>query len=116
MNLKHFDPSEFNCQVTGTNNMEKDFLKKLDELREACGFPFTITSGYRHPTEHPIEAKKDVPKCSGPPIAADIIITNAVFRLKIVEEALRLGFAGIGIADTFVHMDTRGTTPVMWTY
>jgi len=94
MNLKHFDPSEFNCQVTGTNNMEKDFLEKLDELREACGFPFTITSGYRHPTEHPIEAKKDVPGTHAQGIAADIKITNAVFRLKIVTEAIRLGFTG----------------------
>ena len=116
MNLKHFDPSEFNCQVTGTNNMERDFLEKLDKLREACGFPFTITSGYRHPTEHPIEAKKDVPGTHAQGIAADIKITNAVFRLKIVTEAIRLGFTGIGIADDFVHVDTRGTSPVMWTY
>jgi hypothetical protein len=39
-----------------------------------------------------------------------------VFRLKIVTKAIELGFTGIGIADDFVHVDTRGTTPVMWTY
>ena len=116
MSLKYFTREEFDCQVTGTNNMEREFLEKLDELREACGFPFEVTSGYRHPTKHPIEAKKDVPGTHAQGIAADIRITNAVFRLKIVEEALRLGFTGIGIANDFVHVDTRGTTPVMWTY
>ena len=114
--MKYLTHGECNCQVTGTNNMEKDFLEKLDKLREACGFPFQITSGYRHPTEHPIEAKKDVPGTHAQGIAADIKITNAVFRLKIVTEAIRLGFTGIGIANDFVHVDTRGTTPVMWTY
>ena len=61
MNLKHFKREEFTCQVSGTNNMEQEFLEKLDVLREACGFPFEVTSGYRHPTLHPIERKKDVP-------------------------------------------------------
>ena len=50
MNLKHFKREEFTCEVSGTNNMEKEFLEKLDELRAYCDFPFIITSGYRHPT------------------------------------------------------------------
>jgi len=29
---------------------------------------------------------------------------------------MAIGFTGIGIADTFVHVDTRTTTPVIWTY
>ncbi len=58
MSLKHFTREEFDCQVTGTNNMEMEFLEKLDELRAYCGFPFVITSGYRHPTMHPIRKKE----------------------------------------------------------
>ena len=58
MSLKHFKKEEFDCQATGTNNMEQEFLEKLDKLRGACGFPFEVTSGYRHPTQHPIEMKK----------------------------------------------------------
>ena len=38
-------------------NFDEDFLKTLNAIREECGFPFTITSGYRSP-EHPIEARK----------------------------------------------------------
>ena len=116
MSLKHFTREEFDCQVTGTNNMEMAFLEKLDELRAYCGFPFVITSGYRHPTMHPIEKKKEVPGTHAQGIAADIKITNAVDRLKLVKAALSLGFTGVGVAKDFIHVDTRGTTPVMWTY
>jgi len=116
MSLKHFTREEFDCQVTGTNNMEQEFLEKLDQLRGACGFPFEVTSGYRHPTKHPIEMKKAVPGTHAQGIAADIKITNAAHRYSIVANALNLGFTGIGIDDNFIHVDTRGTAPVIWLY
>jgi len=116
MTLNYFTKEEFDCQASGTNNMEQEFIEKLDELRAWCGFPFVITSGYRHPTLHPIEKKKDVPGTHAQGIAADIKITNAADRLKVVQAALQLGFTGIGVSSNFIHVDTRGTTPVMWTY
>jgi uncharacterized protein YcbK (DUF882 family) len=116
MTLKYFTREEFDCQVSGTNNMEQEFLEKLDELRAYCGFPFVITSGYRHPTLHPIERKKDVPGTHAQGIAADIKITNAADRFSLVNNAVKLGFTGIGVASDFVHVDTRGTTPVIWIY
>lgn len=116
MSLKFFTREEFDCQVSGTNNMEQEFLEKLDKLRASCGFPFVITSGYRHPTLHPIEKKKDVPGTHAQGIAADIKITNAADRLKVVTAAIGLGFTGIGVSSDFIHVDTRGSTPVMWTY
>ena len=116
MTLKHFTREEFDCQESGTNNMEQEFLEKLDELRAYCGFPFFITSGYRHPTLHSIERKKEVPGTHAQGIAADIKITNAADRFTLVSNAVKLGFTGIGIEDGFVHVDTRGTTPVIWLY
>lgn len=115
MSLKHFKPSEFNCSHTGLNDMRPEFLARLDRLREVCGFPFVITSGYRDPT-HPAEAKKAVPGTHSQGIAADIRVANGAQKYKIVSEAAKLGFTGIGIADTFIHVDTRSTTPVVWTY
>ena len=111
----NFSKEEFDCKHSGKNEMKPDFMAMLQDLRTKYGKPMRITSGYRHES-HPIEAKKDVPGTHAQGIAADIKITNAVFRLKIVEEALRLGFTGIGVASDFIHVDTRGTTPVMWTY
>ena len=45
--FKYFKLSDFDCQETGENEMDLDFIMDLDELRESCGFPFIITSGYR---------------------------------------------------------------------
>ena len=95
--------------------MDHDFIHRLDELRERCGFPFRITSGYRDAT-HPSEARKSQPGTHNQGIAADIAVSNGFERMNIVHEALKLNFAGIGVAKGFVHIDDRKTTPVMWTY
>jgi uncharacterized protein YcbK (DUF882 family) len=113
--FKYFKLEEFDCQETGENDMQEEFIYALDRLREECGFAFTITSGYRSPT-HSIEAKKAVPGTHSQGIAADIKVTGGAQRFKIVEQAHRLGFGGIGVAKTFVHVDIRSTTPVLWVY
>ena len=115
MKFEHFDIDEFDCQETGENQMDTDFIYALDELREACGFPFRITSGYRSPS-HTIEARKSSPGTHSEGIAADIAVSGGAQRRAIVENAIRLGFNGIGVAKTFVHVDKRKTPPVMWTY
>ena len=112
---RYFDISEFDCSHTGNNEMKHGFLLKLDTLRYKCGFPFKITSGYRDKT-HPIEAAKKVPGMHSTGMAADIAVSNGAEKYKILQEALALGFTGIGIADTFIHVDTRITTPVVWSY
>ena len=115
MKFKYFDISEFDCQETGNNNMSEGFIHKLDALREACGFPFKITSGYRDPS-HSIERTKRTSGTHSLGIAADIRIHHGADRYTIVQTALSLGFTGIGIAKTFVHVDVRESTPVIWTY
>ncbi len=113
--FKYFDLSEFNCQESGVNAMSPDFIHKLDELREACDFPFKITSGFRS-VHHSIEAKKMVPGTHSQGIAADIAVSGGTQRMIIVQKALSMGFTGIGVAKTFIHVDTRETTPVLWCY
>ena len=116
--MKHFHIREFDCTHTGTggDNMDPEFLAKLDELREICGFPFRITSGWRDAT-HPVELRKAQPGTHNQGIACDIAVSNGFERMNIVHEALKMGcFNGIGVGKNFVHLDTRKTTPVMWTY
>ena len=116
--MKHFHLREFDCTHTGTggDNMDPEFLELLDMLREICGFPFRITSGWRDAT-HPAEAKKEKPGTHNQGIAADIIVSNSLDRITLVREALKMDcFNGIGIGNGFVHLDGRKTTPVMWTY
>ncbi len=115
MSLKYFKVEDFNCQETGENEMCPDFLQKLDALREVCGFPFIITSGYRSPN-HSIEAKKVRPGTHSQGIAADIKVVGGAQRMAIIRNASIMGFNGIGVAKGFVHVDTRETTPVAWKY
>ncbi|MDB4278357.1 D-Ala-D-Ala carboxypeptidase family metallohydrolase [Deltaproteobacteria bacterium] len=113
--FKYFKLSDFDCQETGENNMDVDFIHKLDELRAACGFPFHITSGYRS-EKHSIESKKAKPGTHAKGIAADIAVNGGAQRMAIVRHAVTLGFNGIGVARGFIHVDVRDTTPVMWKY
>tara|TARA_R100001198_G_scaffold20596_1_gene10393 strand:+ start:711 stop:1061 length:351 start_codon:yes stop_codon:yes gene_type:complete len=114
--FKYFTREEFVCQATGENEIEDELILALDELREACGFPFVITSGYRSP-EHPIELRKAKAGTHAQGIAADIAVSSGVQRHTIVKKAIELGFTGIGVAGGFVHVDIRPTdAPVMWTY
>jgi hypothetical protein len=49
-------------------------------------------------------------------IAADIQINSGSEGYVIVKWAMEMGFNGIGIAKNFIHVDTRNTVQVMWTY
>ena len=88
----------------------------LDELREtvaASRLPSRLAIAL-HSTRQSASKEKGGTHTQG--IAADIAVSDGVQRMTIVKEALEMGFGGIGVARTFVHVDMRATTPVMWTY
>lgn len=120
MNLRYFELEEFACQGTGKVEMDEAFLRKLDELRHICGFPFIITSGFR--------TKEHNDRIGGAPNsqhlfgrAADIQAYGAN-AYKIIAEAKALGFTGIGIQQKgsfnsrFIHLDTKQGAFRMWSY
>lgn len=113
--MKYFSYDEFKCKETGENKIKPDFVARLDLLREACGFPFVITSGYRSPS-HSAEKAKEKPGFHAQGIAADIAVKNGIERGKIVRAAIDLGFTGIGVASDFIHVDTRDGELVLWGY
>lgn len=115
MELKHFKLKEFNCTHTAKNEMDESFLLRLDELREVCGIPFKITSGYRDKT-HPVERAKDKPGKHSEGIAVDIYAPDGITKRTIIKHAIELGFNGIGVGSTFIHLDTRKSYPVIWGY
>ena len=49
-------------------------------------------------------------------IAADIKYNSSFQAYMIVKNALEMGFNGVGIAKTFIHVDTRKDVPKMWSY
>lgn len=116
MSFRYFTREEFACQETGENEIKDEFIERLDALRDACGFPFVITSGYRSP-RHSIEAKKkNGPGRHAAGDASDIAVVSGSQRFIVVDNAIKLGFNGIGVAKGFIHVDTRDTAKVIWTY
>mgnify|MGYP001262393033 FL=1 len=115
MDFRYFTVEEFACSETGENDIRWDFVSALDDLRGVCGFPFSITSGFRS-HRHSIEAAKEKPGQHTLGNAADIAVSNGAERYAIVSNAIKLGFKGIGIARTFIHVDTRESEGVIWTY
>jgi zinc D-Ala-D-Ala carboxypeptidase len=113
--MRYFKLSDFDCQETGNNEMSEEFLEKLDELRHVCGFPFIITSGYRDPS-HSIEARKAKAGTHARGIASDIRINNGNEAYQIIKHAQSMGFNGIGVAKSFIHVDIRKGMPVVWSY
>jgi|TARA_B110001450_G_scaffold59642_1_gene56386 uncharacterized protein YcbK (DUF882 family) len=113
-NFKYFKTEDFACRETGENEISKDFIHALDQLREACKFPFIITSGYRS-KEHSVEKRKQNPGTHAQGIAADIKVSGGAQRLAIVKHASAMGMS-VGVAKTFVHVDIRKTPAMCWCY
>lgn len=123
-NLRYFMLSEFDSpdEPGSGKNMNVGFLKLLDQLRHVCGFPFTITSGYRTPAHN--QSLKDGGRKSVDDsahtkgFAADIATDSSWARITIVKTALDLGINRIGVGKNFVHVDVDPEKPkdVMWLY
>ena len=115
---KYFSLDEFVCSETGEQDMCPEFLKALSHLREICGFPFIITSGFRSESHSVEKAKKNQknPGVHTQGIACDIKISGGgAHRLAIVKHASAMGMS-VGVARTFVHVDTRKTEQMCWCY
>lgn len=113
--IPHFDDSELRCKCgCGQLQTDKDFLNKLSKLRELCGFPLTVTSYFRC-CNHPEEASKAVPGWHNKGMAIDIVKPQGIRGYLLLKNAIKVGFTGIGVAKTFIHLDTRDT-PAVWGY
>lgn len=99
-------------------------VKKLDALREECGFPLLINSGYRCP-KHNLEVShtgETGPHTTGH--AVDIRVDRGrAYRLLAL--APKYGFTGIGIQQKgggrYIHLDDlpndiNQPRPTVWSY
>ena len=111
-NIKHFSPEEFMCSHCGKVYMKESFMYALDQLRDACDFPFVVNSGYRCPDHNDAisSSGRDGPHTTG--YAADIAVMGEKAYLLIAKGSHN---------QRFVHLDTlnESTTrprPWVWTY
>jgi uncharacterized protein YcbK (DUF882 family) len=115
----YFKLEEFDQPGTpGTGkNMSPAFIMQLIKCREIARIPFNINSGYRS-VEWELKQKRSGFSAHTKGLAADIQAIGTGNRFIIVEAAIKSGFKRIGIAETYVHLDTDPDKPqgVVWLY
>ena len=116
-----FSETETGCRCGKcgkAQGMTNNTIKLFDALRETCGFPLHMSSGYRCPLHH------DNPGgAHGDGEAGDIKVDRQR-AFRVLENALILGFTGIGVkqkgANRFIHLDISSNSdklrPVIWSY
>lgn len=115
----NFKKEEFDCKFTGENNMQHEFMVKLQAIRTEFGKALKVTSGFRS-TKHPIEAQKTNSygeHTQG--TCADIFCDNGSDRYKLISLALKHGITRIGVAKNFLHLGIGGKNlpnNVIWEY
>jgi hypothetical protein len=116
---KYFSDKEFkNCSPScSINDMDKEFMDKLDILREKAGIPLVITSAYRS-REWDLSKGRSGNGAHTKGVAVDIRCNNSHNRFLILKACLEIGFKRIGIANTFIHVDDDSSLPqeVIWGY
>ena len=130
MLTKNFAISEMECKCgCGTADMDEDFMKILQNIREDMNRPLKISSGVRcanHNSKVSSTGKDGphVPSTNGT-AASDILIAGAD-ALRLIDIARKHGISGVGIsqrgnhAKRFIHLDTISDNhhprPTMWSY
>ena len=112
--MNYFQKREFACPCCGKDDIDPDFVLRLNEARGYARVPFIITSGVRCEKHN-----KEVGSTSRNHIegkAADIACTEGWKRLRIVRGLLQAGFKRIGIGKTFIHADTMDLPASIWVY
>lgn len=119
---KYFDTSEFECSCYSCDELwvDSDLIALLDKIREYVGQPVHVTSGYR------CKSKQAMLKESGRLTAvgtsqhelgkaADLVSFDWSGKdLAIV--AQECGVKAIGIANSWIHIDTRSDKIRRWSY
>lgn len=119
---EHFEISEFACHCgrreCDAPPMRAEFLFLLEQLRQRVGFPLVPTSGTR--CEYWNRKVGGAPRSEHTKGNAVDLAATPGKRELIAKAADELGFGGIGVGATFVHVDGRkrktGEPPMTWTY
>lgn len=106
---ENFNLTEFECTHPEHRHVQVDteLVNKLQKLRNRLGLPMKINSAYRC-----TERNKQVGGAAKSQHllgkAVDISLHNQKLDIKtIADMAQKIGFKGIGLYDTFIHLDVR---------
>jgi uncharacterized protein YcbK (DUF882 family) len=125
----NFSTDEMQCHCgCGANEMDEEFMKMLQQLREEAGFAFRLSSARRcikHNSNVSTAKTKAGIHTFGK--AVDILVghVNTTKTLRLIKQAQDIGFTGLGLAlrgarpKRFIHLDSRDSSfslPAVWTY
>ena len=115
----NFELEEFNCPCDEPcqQSLSHDLGLKLQLLRSRVG-PLIINSGLRCPDYNKkIGGVKSSYHLTGEAVDIDTSKWGGSRKFELIEAAIELGFTGIGIAISFIHLDVRqDRDPAVWTY
>ncbi len=113
---KNFREAEFACPCCGKYTHNVRLIMSLEKLRRLCGHrPVRVNSGTRC-----AEWNKAVGGASGSKHltgeAADVVVQGIVPEhvAFLCKEVVAFDHGGIGIYDTFTHLDCRHSGPARW--
>lgn len=113
---KHFNSDEFDCQGTGCCKetiINEKLLDILEMNSEQFGKPIRINSGYRCP-KHNAEVGGANGSRHTKGDAADIAI-HGIMPQSVAQFNESKGVKGIGLYNSFVHLDTRDAKSFWYT-
>ncbi len=111
--MNYFSEKELSCPCCGVNGFKKETLKKLNLLREACGFPITLNSAYRCEAYNTLKGYTQT-HATGQAVDPGVSHKQA---FKLLELAPKFGFTGIGfrqkgsVSGRFMHLDDLPEIP-----
>lgn len=120
LKLKYFRPQEFDHPA----EMDPDFLKRLDRLRNDAGMGMVITSDYRTEEENEaIGGFHNSPHLRGLAVDCQPLGRSVRNRMRLIHTALDLWIEGdwpglgLGIYDEHLHLDADDELrrPHQWT-
>ena len=115
--IKHFTRAEFACPCCGRSDMDLDFVRRLDRVRERLGRQLVVLSGFRCAERNRrVGGVADSAHLRG--LAADLRCEGSRFRLELLDALRGEGFVRLGLASYFLHVDADPglTRNVLWIY
>lgn len=117
----HFMSREFDCGcgICAEQRLSENLLNKLEEIRVKYGAPIKVVSAFRCQA-YQARLRRDLPKghtavgrsTHEDGDAVDVRGKDLALLTSLCEDA----FKAVGIADTFVHVDTRADKVRRWKY
>ena len=112
---RHFRKTEFQCKCGCYMQYFDELLfKMLEELRAELGHkPIKINSGYRCKAHNDrIGGTRKSQHMEGRAVDIQYPPKKDFSRMETARIAEKVGFTGIGVHDTFLHLDVRPTVKV----